>query len=97
MTKLKGINNHVCSWKHGFLKKKDTISPALISLCLSNQGRTSQLWSRATHNDGHKKIEAERMVFSKKKTQSVQQQYRSFLVTKVENLSCGAELHTMAT
>ena len=44
--------------------KKDTISPALISLCLSNQGRTSQLWSRATHNDGHKKIVAERMVFS---------------------------------
>ena len=38
---------------------------------------------------------AESMVFSKK-TQSAQQQYRSVLVTKIENLSCGAELHTMA-
>ena len=38
---------------------------------------------------------AESMVFSKK-TQSAQQQYRSVLVTKLENLSCAAELHTMA-
>ena len=37
---------------------------------------------------------AESMVFSKK-TQSAQQQYRYVLVTKLENLSCGAELHTM--
>ena len=38
---------------------------------------------------------AERMA-SKKKTQSVQQQYRCVLETKVEKLSCGAPLHTMA-
>ena len=38
---------------------------------------------------------AESMVFSKK-TQSAQQQYRSVLVTKIENLSCGAVLHTTA-
>ena len=37
---------------------------------------------------------AERMA-SKKKTQSVQQQYRCVLETKVEKLSCGAELHIM--
>ena len=43
---------------------EDPISQAPISLCLSNQGRNSQLWSRATHNDGHKKTVAERMVFS---------------------------------
>ena len=30
--------------------KKDPISPATILLCLSNQVRKSQLWSRATQN-----------------------------------------------
>ena len=35
--------------------EEDPISAATISLCLSNQGRKSQLWSRATHNDGQKK------------------------------------------
>ena len=44
--------------------EKDPISSATISLCLSNRGRISQLWSRATHNDGHKKNVAQRMVLS---------------------------------
>ena len=34
--------------------EEDTISPATISLCLSNQGRKSQLWSRATPNGPRK-------------------------------------------
>ena len=49
MTKLKGINNHVCSWKHGLLKKRDNQSSIKIAV----------------------------------------------LKTKVEQLSCGAELHIM--
>ena len=34
--------------------EEDPISAATISLCLSNQGRKSQLWSRATHNGPRK-------------------------------------------
>ena len=34
--------------------EEDPISPATISLCLSNQARKSQLWSRATHNGSRK-------------------------------------------
>ena len=30
--------------------EKDPISPATISPCLRNQGRKSQLWSRASNN-----------------------------------------------
>ena len=35
--------------------EEDPISPATISLCLSNQERESQLWSSATHNGPRKK------------------------------------------
>ena len=35
--------------------EEDPISPAPISLCLSNHGRTSQWWSRATRIVGPKK------------------------------------------
>ena len=37
--------------------EEDPISPAPISLCLSNQGRKSQLYSRATRIIGPKKSE----------------------------------------
>ena len=30
--------------------EEDPISPATITLCLSNQGRKSQLWSRVSNN-----------------------------------------------
>ena len=34
--------------------EEDPISPAPISLCLSNQGRKTQFWSSATHNGPRK-------------------------------------------
>ena len=35
--------------------EEDPISPATISLCLSNKGRKYQMWSRATPNGPKKK------------------------------------------
>ena len=35
--------------------EEDPISPAPISLCLSNQDRKTQLWSSARHNGPRKK------------------------------------------
>ena len=34
--------------------EEDPISPAPISLCVSNEAIKSQLWSRATHNGPRK-------------------------------------------
>ena len=50
--------------------EEDPISPATISLCLSNQGRESQLWSSATHNGPQKWDEVSRRYKTRRETRA---------------------------